>query len=53
VKDSMTTKTTPETRNVLAVVWATRRATDSAGLTAICERLERLLGATETSVRVL
>src|SRR6185295_14426929 len=53
VKDSMATKTTPETRNVVAVVWASRRMIDTAGLTAVCERLARSLGAAETSVAVL
>jgi DNA/RNA-binding domain of Phe-tRNA-synthetase-like protein len=53
VKDSMATKTTPETRNVLAVVWASRRATDVASLTKTCERLARLIGAAETAVRTL
>jgi hypothetical protein len=49
----MTTKTTPETRNVLAVIWASRRVVDAAALTAVCERLARLLGAAETAVRVM
>jgi len=53
VKDSMATKTTPDTRNVLAVIWASRRVVDTAALTAVSERLARLLGAAETSVRVL
>lgn len=53
VKDSMATKTTPSTRNVLAVVWASRRVVDVAALTAVCERLARLLGAAETEARVL
>ena len=53
VKDSMATKTTPGTRNVLAVIWASRRVLDAAALTSVCERLARLLGASETSVRVL
>jgi DNA/RNA-binding domain of Phe-tRNA-synthetase-like protein len=53
VKDSMATKTTPATRNVLAVIWASRRVVDAAALTSVCDRLARLLGAAETSVRVL
>jgi DNA/RNA-binding domain of Phe-tRNA-synthetase-like protein len=53
VKDSMATKTTPDTRNVLAVIWASRRVVDAAALAAVCERLARLLGAAETSVRVM
>jgi DNA/RNA-binding domain of Phe-tRNA-synthetase-like protein len=53
VKDSMASKTTPETRNVLAVVWASRRVVDAAALTKVCERLARLIGAAESSVRVL
>jgi DNA/RNA-binding domain of Phe-tRNA-synthetase-like protein len=53
VKDSMATKTTPETKNVVAVVWASRRVVDAAALTSVCERLARSLGAAETSVRVL
>jgi DNA/RNA-binding domain of Phe-tRNA-synthetase-like protein len=53
VKDSMATKTTPETRNVLAVVWASRRMIDAAGLTNVCGRLGRLMGAAETNVSVL
>ncbi len=53
VKDSMATKTTPETRNVLAVVWASRRVVDVAALTAVCERLARQIGGDETSVRTL
>ena len=53
VKDSMATKTTPESRDVAAIVWASRRAVDVAALTAVCERLARMLGAAETSVRVL
>ena len=53
VKDSMATKTTPSTRNVVAVIWASRRIIDAAALTAVCERLAHLLGAAETSVRLL
>jgi DNA/RNA-binding domain of Phe-tRNA-synthetase-like protein len=53
VKDSMTSKTTADTRNVVAVVWASRRVVDAAALTAVCEGLARRLGAEETSVRVL
>ena len=53
VKDSMSTKTTQQTRNVVAVVWASRRAVDARALTEICERLGRLLGAAETETRVL
>jgi DNA/RNA-binding domain of Phe-tRNA-synthetase-like protein len=53
VKDSMATKTTPATRNVVAVIWASRRVVDAAALTAVCERLAALLGAAETSVRVM
>src|SRR6185436_18831857 len=53
VKDSMATKTTPETRNVVAVVWASRRVADATALTAVCGRLAGLLGAAETSVRTL
>jgi DNA/RNA-binding domain of Phe-tRNA-synthetase-like protein len=53
VKDSMATKTTPATKNVVAVIWASRRVVDAAALTAVCERLARLLGAAETSVRVM
>jgi DNA/RNA-binding domain of Phe-tRNA-synthetase-like protein len=53
VKDSMATKTTPETHNVIAVVWASRRAVDVAGLTSVCQRLARLIGGAETSVRTL
>jgi DNA/RNA-binding domain of Phe-tRNA-synthetase-like protein len=53
VKDSMTSKTTPETTQVLAVTWASRRVVDETALTALCGRLARLLGAAETSVRVL
>jgi DNA/RNA-binding domain of Phe-tRNA-synthetase-like protein len=53
VKDSMATKTTPETRNVIAVVWASRRVVDVAALTKTCERLAGLIGAAETSVRTL
>jgi DNA/RNA-binding domain of Phe-tRNA-synthetase-like protein len=52
VKDSMTSKTTPATRNVIAVVWASRRASDAAGLSAVCADLARRIGG-ETSVRVL
>jgi len=52
VKDSTATKTTPETRNVVALVWASRRAIDVAGLTAACERLAAWYGAA-TEVRVL
>jgi DNA/RNA-binding domain of Phe-tRNA-synthetase-like protein len=53
VKDSMATKTTPATKNVVAVIWASRRVVDAAALTAVCERLARLLAAAETSVRVM
>lgn len=53
VKDSMASKTTSATRNVLAVIWASRRALDAAALTTVCERLAGMLGAAETSVRVL
>jgi DNA/RNA-binding domain of Phe-tRNA-synthetase-like protein len=53
VKDSMATKTTPDTRNVVAIVWASRRAIDEPGLRAVCDRLARLLDAEDTSVRVL
>lgn len=53
VKDSMATKTTPETRNVVAVVWASRRVVDAAALTQVCVRLARLFADAETSVRVL
>ena len=53
VKDSMATKTTPQTRNVMAVVFASRRAIDAAGLASVCERLARRLGAAETSVRIV
>jgi len=53
VKDGVATKTTPETRNVVAVVWASRRVVDAAALTSVCDRLARMLGAAETSVRVL
>ena len=53
VKDSMATKTTPETRNVLAVVWASRRVVDVKALTTVCERLARKLRAAETAVRIL
>jgi DNA/RNA-binding domain of Phe-tRNA-synthetase-like protein len=53
VKDGVATKTTPETKNVLAVVWASRRVVDAAALAQVCVRLARLLGEAETSVRVL
>jgi DNA/RNA-binding domain of Phe-tRNA-synthetase-like protein len=53
VKDSMLTKTTPETRNVVAVIWASRRVVDRAALTATCERLAAWYAPAETEVRVL
>lgn len=52
VKDSMATKTTPETTHVVAVVWASRRVADEAALAAVGARLARLL-APDAEVRVL
>jgi DNA/RNA-binding domain of Phe-tRNA-synthetase-like protein len=43
VKDSMAAKTTPETRNVLAIIWGTRAAMDEKRLDGVCDRLRRLL----------
>ncbi len=57
VKDSMATKTTPETRNVLAVIFASRRVVDEAALRAVCARLAAMFakhaGAAATDVRVV
>jgi DNA/RNA-binding domain of Phe-tRNA-synthetase-like protein len=52
VKDSMAAKTTPETRNVVAILWASRRAISSANLTEVCQRLGRLLDGSDVSVSV-
>jgi DNA/RNA-binding domain of Phe-tRNA-synthetase-like protein len=51
VKDSMAAKTTADTRNVLAVVWASRRAINVGGLGDVCRRLGRLLGAPDFEAR--
>ncbi|HEX4997429.1 MAG TPA: phenylalanine--tRNA ligase beta subunit-related protein [Terriglobia bacterium] len=53
VKDSMAAKTTTETRNVFAVVWASRRAISAADLAEVCNRLGYLLGGTAVTVRVV
>lgn len=53
VKDSMGTKTTPATRNVVAIVWSSRLVTERAALLAVCERLARLFAAAQSEVRIL
>jgi DNA/RNA-binding domain of Phe-tRNA-synthetase-like protein len=53
VKDSMAAKTTPETRNTLAIVWASRRALDAENLKSVCGRLGEWISGTDSSFEVL
>ena len=53
VKDGMATKTTAETKNVLAIVWGSTRMTDANELGLVCERLALRLRAGEATTSVL
>jgi DNA/RNA-binding domain of Phe-tRNA-synthetase-like protein len=53
VKDGMATKTTPETANVLAVIWGSARMTNPTDLGLLCEKLALRLRAGEATTRVV
>jgi DNA/RNA-binding domain of Phe-tRNA-synthetase-like protein len=53
VKDSMLAKTTDATTDTLALIWASRRATDATELAALCQRLGRRIGGAATEILVL
>jgi DNA/RNA-binding domain of Phe-tRNA-synthetase-like protein len=53
VKDSMMAKTTDATTHTIAFIWGSRSVLDPASMQQICQRLGRLLGGTQTEIRVI